>query len=121
MSRAHYALVRKVESATPQATDQILLAEVHSIRNQLARSTLTLVSEVRRRFAKLVRRGLMLDAEAMQGMSGTTAILRHDCQPWRISGPRVCSSTCDKSCGSRANDTEQADGYVTCGRFQKRG
>ncbi|KAI0748602.1 ARM repeat-containing protein [Daedaleopsis nitida] len=42
MSRAHYALVRKVESTTPHATDQILLAEVHSIRNQLARSTLTL-------------------------------------------------------------------------------
>ena len=44
MSRAHYALVRKIEAATPQAADQILLAEVHSIRNQLARSTLTLVS-----------------------------------------------------------------------------
>ncbi|PIL24211.1 hypothetical protein GSI_13964 [Ganoderma sinense ZZ0214-1] len=42
MSRAHYALVRKIETATPQAADQILLAEVHSIRAQLARSTLTL-------------------------------------------------------------------------------
>ncbi|RDX56517.1 ARM repeat-containing protein [Lentinus brumalis] len=42
MSRAHYALVRKIETATPQAADQILLAEVHSIRNQLTRSTLTL-------------------------------------------------------------------------------
>ncbi|KAI0780693.1 ARM repeat-containing protein [Trametes elegans] len=42
MSRAHYALVRKIESATPQAADQILLAEVQSIRQQLARSTLTL-------------------------------------------------------------------------------
>ena len=44
MSRAHYALVRKVETATPQAADQILLAEVHTIRGQLTRSTLTLVS-----------------------------------------------------------------------------
>lgn len=44
MSRAHYALVRKVEAATPQAADQILLAEVQSIRHQLTRSTLTLVS-----------------------------------------------------------------------------
>ncbi|KAI0723998.1 ARM repeat-containing protein [Cerioporus squamosus] len=42
MSRAHYALVRKIETASPQAADQILLAEVHSIRNQLTRSTLTL-------------------------------------------------------------------------------
>ncbi|TBU35735.1 ARM repeat-containing protein [Dichomitus squalens] len=42
MSRAHYALVRKVETATPQAADQILLAEVQTIRNQLTRSTLTL-------------------------------------------------------------------------------
>ncbi|KAH9945906.1 ARM repeat-containing protein [Epithele typhae] len=42
MSRAHYALVRKIESASPHAADQILLAEVHSIRNQLTRSTLTL-------------------------------------------------------------------------------
>ncbi|KAH9857122.1 ARM repeat-containing protein [Lenzites betulinus] len=42
MSRAHYALVRKIETATPQAADQILLAEVHSIQYQLTRSTLTL-------------------------------------------------------------------------------
>ncbi|KAI0672983.1 ARM repeat-containing protein [Trametes maxima] len=41
MSRAHYALVRKIETATPQAADQILLAEVQSIRHQLARSSLT--------------------------------------------------------------------------------
>ncbi|KAI0362383.1 ARM repeat-containing protein [Trametes cingulata] len=42
MSRAHYALVRKIETATPQAADQILLAEVQSIRHQLTRSTLTM-------------------------------------------------------------------------------
>ncbi|KAI0647300.1 ARM repeat-containing protein [Trametes meyenii] len=42
MSRAHYALVRKMESATPQVADQILLAEVQSIRHQLTRSALTL-------------------------------------------------------------------------------
>ncbi|KAH9901574.1 ARM repeat-containing protein [Cubamyces lactineus] len=42
MSKAHYALVRKIESATPQAADQLLLAEVQSIRHQLGRSTLTL-------------------------------------------------------------------------------
>ncbi|KAI0636737.1 ARM repeat-containing protein [Trametes polyzona] len=42
MSRAHYALVRKIETATPQAADQILLAEVQSIQYQLTRSTLTL-------------------------------------------------------------------------------
>ncbi|KAI0819517.1 ARM repeat-containing protein [Trametes gibbosa] len=42
MSRAHYALVRKIEAATPQVADQILLAEVHSIRYQLTRSTLSL-------------------------------------------------------------------------------
>ena len=47
MGRAHYALVRKVESATPQAADQILLAEVNSVQNQLMRSTLTLVSGLR--------------------------------------------------------------------------
>ncbi|KAI8989666.1 ARM repeat-containing protein [Trametes punicea] len=42
MTRAHYALVRKVESSTIQAADQLLLAEVQTIRQQLGRSTLTL-------------------------------------------------------------------------------
>jgi len=43
ISRAHYALVRKVEAAaSPQLADQYLLAEVDSIREQLAWSTLTL-------------------------------------------------------------------------------
>lgn len=46
MSRAHYALVRKIETATPQAADQILLAEVQSVQYQLTRSTLTLVSMI---------------------------------------------------------------------------
>ncbi|CDO72933.1 hypothetical protein BN946_scf185002.g118 [Trametes cinnabarina] len=45
MSRAHYALVRKIEAATPQAADQLLLAEVDRIRHHLARSTLTLCKE----------------------------------------------------------------------------
>ncbi|OSD08617.1 ARM repeat-containing protein [Trametes coccinea BRFM310] len=42
MSRAHYALVRKIEAATPHAADQLLLAEVDRIRHQLGRSTLTM-------------------------------------------------------------------------------
>ena len=44
ISRSHYALVRKVETAqTPQQADQYILAEVDSIRSQLHRSTLTAV------------------------------------------------------------------------------
>lgn len=44
ISRAHYALVRKVETApSPQVADQYLLDEVDAVRDQLARSTLTLV------------------------------------------------------------------------------
>lgn len=45
ISRAHYALVHKVETAqSSQLVDQILLAEVHAVRNQLTISTLTTVS-----------------------------------------------------------------------------
>ncbi|PCH37830.1 ARM repeat-containing protein [Wolfiporia cocos MD-104 SS10] len=43
ISRAHYALVRKIETASsPQLADQYLLAEVDSIREQLTRPTLSL-------------------------------------------------------------------------------
>ena len=43
-SRAHYALVRKVESAdAPQQADHFLLAEVNAIRERLARPGLSLV------------------------------------------------------------------------------
>lgn len=44
MSRAHYALVRKVETATsPYAADMVLLAEVEAIQGRLLHSTLNLV------------------------------------------------------------------------------
>lgn len=43
-SRAHYALVRKVEGAdAPQQADHFLLAEVDAIRERLARPGLSLV------------------------------------------------------------------------------
>ncbi|EPS95437.1 hypothetical protein FOMPIDRAFT_1038502 [Fomitopsis schrenkii] len=42
ISRSHYALVRKVETAqTPQQADQYILAEVVAMQSQLSRSTLT--------------------------------------------------------------------------------
>ncbi|KZT71326.1 ARM repeat-containing protein [Daedalea quercina L-15889] len=42
ISRSHYALVRKIETAqTPQLADQYIFAEVDAIRTQLTRSTLT--------------------------------------------------------------------------------
>lgn len=45
MSRAHYTLVRKVETASsPSEADQHLLAEVENIRDRLLRSTTTVVS-----------------------------------------------------------------------------
>ena len=44
MSRAHYALVRRIETANPQSADQILLAEIHTIRDQISRSTVSTVS-----------------------------------------------------------------------------
>lgn len=44
MSRAQYALVRKIETATtPQAADQLLFAEVDAIRMHLGQPTLSLV------------------------------------------------------------------------------
>jgi len=44
MSRAHYALVRKVESTTSaQLVDQYLLAEIRSIRHRLAQPALSLL------------------------------------------------------------------------------
>lgn len=46
LSRAHYALVRKVESAaSPFEADQYLLAEVETMRDRLLRSTSTVVSQ----------------------------------------------------------------------------
>lgn len=47
MSRAHYALVRKVEMASsPYAADMVLLAEVEAVQNRLIHSTLNLVRRV---------------------------------------------------------------------------
>ena len=47
MSRAHYALVRKVELATsPQAADTILLAEIEDVHYRLMHSTLTQVCNI---------------------------------------------------------------------------
>ena len=44
MSRAHYALVRKVETATsPPIVDQIVLSEIETIRDRLRHSSLTQV------------------------------------------------------------------------------
>ena len=44
LSRAHYALVRKVESATSSSqVDQIVLAEIETIRSRFARSVHTTV------------------------------------------------------------------------------
>ena len=44
MSRAHYALVRKVETA-PSSVDQIILAEVAAIRERLTRSMASIVCQ----------------------------------------------------------------------------
>ena len=45
MSRAHYALVRKVELATSlPAADQVLLAEIESVHDRLTGSALSEVS-----------------------------------------------------------------------------
>jgi AP-4 complex subunit epsilon-1 len=47
LSRAHYALVRRVESAdTSQLADQYLLTEVQSAKHRLAHRTLSLVSSL---------------------------------------------------------------------------
>jgi AP-4 complex subunit epsilon-1 len=44
LSRAHYSLVRKVESPqSPQAVDQILLSEIDGIRRSFAVGGLSLV------------------------------------------------------------------------------
>lgn len=44
LSRTHYAIVRKVETATsPQLADQYLLAEVKSIQHRLAQPGLSMV------------------------------------------------------------------------------
>ncbi|KAH9952123.1 ARM repeat-containing protein [Amylocystis lapponica] len=54
MSRAHYALVRKIETAqSPQLVDQILLAEVDSIRNHLALTAST-VKQLKERLTLLL-------------------------------------------------------------------
>lgn len=46
-SRAHYALVRKVETATsPQQADRFLVTEVKVIRDRLAQPGLSLVRRV---------------------------------------------------------------------------
>lgn len=93
MSRAHYALVRKIETATPQAADQILLAEVQSIQYQLTRSTLTLVSIIDNIIARSEAR-LTLTVETVQGVLDSTSLLRYDRKPWDACRPRVRASTC---------------------------
>lgn len=93
MSRAHYALVRKIKTATPQAADQILLAEVQSIQYQLTRSTLTLVSIIDRSIACSEGR-LTETVETVQRVLDSTALLRYDREPWDTCRPRVRASTC---------------------------
>lgn len=44
MSRAHYALVRKVETApSPSQVNQIILAEIENVRARFARSVSSMV------------------------------------------------------------------------------
>ena len=109
ISRAHYALVRKIETATPQAADQILLAEVHTIRTQLARSTLTLVS-LKQWY--LYRTKLIVVPETMQGVSGPSALLLHGCKSWRVCESGICAPSCHKSRRSSPKGTRQTDRYV---------
>lgn len=46
MSRAQYGLVRKIENAaSPQATDQIILNELDSIRRDLQQPHLSIVRD----------------------------------------------------------------------------
>lgn len=78
LSRAHYALVRKTETApSPQAADQLLFAEVESIRSQLARSTLTLVCQI---LCSTIARKLISLSETMQGMLDNPVVLLDECR-----------------------------------------
>lgn len=79
ISRSHYALVRKVETAqTPQQADQYILAEVDSIHSQLSRSTLTAVRRLHRSLFGLCK--LTGCAEAMQGVLDRPSVLYLECR-----------------------------------------
>lgn len=75
LSRAHYAIVRKVESATSsQAADQHLAAEIKSIRRQLAHPALDLVRNLLLALAAAWAEFLL---ESMQRMPDHSLILFH--------------------------------------------
>ena len=74
-SRAHYALVRKVEVATSlQQADQHLLAEVKSIRNRIAQPGLSLVGSSSISIISN-RPDLFALLEVMQGVPGDYPVL----------------------------------------------
>ena len=110
LSRAHYALVRKVESATSSSqVDQIVLAEIETIRSRFARSVHTTV-----RLYHLPRFDRLPPyAETDERISCHFAILFHDPGEHRRREPRLRTYTCSKLGRSRGYSAEQANRYFT--------
>lgn len=80
ISRAHYALVRKVESATSlQSANQHLLTEIKSIRGQLTKPNL---SSVRRLLCLLLRAEANVFIVTMQGILDYPHVLPYDRDTW---------------------------------------
>jgi hypothetical protein len=112
LSRAHYALVHKVEAAaSPQLADQYLFAEVQSLRTRLAKPGLSIV----RRLQVLVSAEIHVSlSERMQGDSDYIAVLLDGDHLWlRLQRTvRLCHPSSGKSRGSRHFRPRQANRWV---------
>jgi hypothetical protein len=81
LSRAHYGIVSKVETASsPQYADQMLALEVKATHQRLSQRSL---KSVRPLEAFLVDRTFTFRlTEGVQGVSGHPALLRGHREPW---------------------------------------
>lgn len=107
MSRAHYALVRKVETATSiPAADQLLLTEIETIRERFAHTTLTEVSlACATRYA--IIESCAVDAD--KRVSHIVTLLFHDSKLGRDCEHGLRPSSRDQSHRSWTDNTEQAN------------
>lgn len=109
MSRAHYALVRKVELAgSASAVDQIVLAEVEVIRGRFARSVSSIVCAKQ---LWLRTAPSHCDIETDERVPCVATVLLYDCPERGDFESGVCPSTCRQLGRGWRDRSEQANRY----------
>jgi hypothetical protein len=119
LSRAHYALVRKAEEArSPQALEQLLLAEVANVQRRLAAQALSIV---RTHICLHLHPALALKHQnnvlgCYQRMLGHSSLLFFDVASGRTSPYiRLCPISCHKSGGGRTGHSTETYRSVSLG------